>query len=458
MNFLKRKVKIVIIFSLICGILGAYFYYIETRKLHYESFTEENVAENITKMVFSEHIISHLTIADINNDGSVEIIFGTWAGNVVIFNPKSLEVEWYYKIQGDNSHITVAPAVADLNNDEFPDVIVATWSRLIALSPMKHSVLWETIIQEGKAPPIVVDINKDMTPEILINSLYGEIYCINGTNGNFIWTKNVHDLINISNESNVYIWNPGVVIDINNDGILDYIFTCAVRNAPSSEGDFIIMVNGKTGELLRSIYLSHSANPIAVGDLNNDEKPEIIASYIGGILILNSTGSLILNVTLPGKFPEIEGIAIGDINNDGLNEIIVTTFDFHVFAINYYGEILWCSKLEWPPWLTHPILADINGDGILDVIVVGFHHLFYALNGIDGSLIMKYNTSEQLPNTPCAADLDGDGLVEIAFASEKSLYILQTNGTKYFWYSFMGDCRNCGNAMMLVDPFFNPFT
>ena len=280
-------------------------------------------------------------------------------------------------------------------------------------------------------------------------------YCIGGFNGTVIWSKSLRGYLNVEL---INVYHPCTVVDVNNDGILDIMLVSTIQNETFLGIKYYIMaIDGKTGELIyaKNIKL---AQVIVVGDLNNDETPEIIITYVGGVLLLNSNFSVIQNITLPGQFPDIEGVAIGDINNDGLNEIIVTTFDFHVFAINYYGEILWCSKLEWPPWLTHPILADINDDGILDVIVVGFHHLFYALNGIDGSLIMKYNTSERLPNTPCAADLDGDGLIEIAFASEQSLYILQTNGTKYFWYSFMGDCRNCGNAMMLVDPFFNPFT
>gem|GEM_PF-5140198 len=449
---MKSRVQIITLAVLIYGLLLMCFHYIYIKeKKRRELITKISFEANVVKVTFSEHIHSHLNVADVDNDGIVEIIFGTQEGSVVIFDPLLLNVEWFYKI---GKAPVEGLSVADLNNDGFLDIVACSRgspSYIIALSPVSRSVLWEIRIDDDlKQPPLIADVNGDGIFEVLVCGSYGGTYCISGHNGSLIWSVLLRECLN---KEIIHIFFPCTITDINDDGNLDVIFECDVQEPFIRE--YIIAINCKTGEVIYIEKLKQ-AQLVVAGDLNNDEDPEIIIACIGNILIFNSSMSLIRNITLPGRFPWVQGMAIGDINNDGMNEIIAATFDFHVFAINYYGKILWCSNIEWSPWFTHPILADVNGDGTLDVIVAAFHHLVYTINGFNGSIIFAYNSSEIIPNSPCAIDIDRDNLVEVVFASENSLYILQTNGTCYFWYSFMGDCRNCGNSMMLVDPFFNP--
>lgn len=99
------------------------------------------------------------------------------------------------------------------------------------------------------------------------------------------------------------------------------------------------------------------------------------------------------------------GVAIGDLEGDGDPDIIALTQDKHPIALNYDGTVKWVSSLTISNLLAYPQIADMNGDGRAEVV--------FANNVLSstGSLIFTATNCGTYMNI--AADIDASGTMEL---------------------------------------------
>jgi len=177
----------------------------------------------------------------------------------------------------------------------------------------------------------------------------------------------------------------------------------------------------------------------AIGDLNNDGIPEIVAICWNFIYILHFNGSVVWQKYINKCY--CNSPVLVDIDMDGLLEIIVSTYSGKIFAWNYSGA----NVIGWPITINQsgdfristPAVCDLDKDGYIEIVVNTEDNKTYVFNH-DGTVadgwpvVFPINPNSSGINfirPPAVADLDGDGDFEIIRDGGKQLYVLEHDGS-----------------------------
>lgn len=246
----------------------------------------------------------------------------------------------------------------------------------------------------GFMSPTLYDLNKDGNQEIIIGN---ELYKY------FTFFSNGTLLNNWPVWSNVISFSSAVG-DLENDGKPDII----VSNWRT------IQKLDTSGNILATYTASNATQPTpALSDINNDGELEIIGGdNAGNVFVLDKNLNL-----LPGWPVNIEGMigysspAIGDIDNDGNKEIVITTERNaqKVIVLKNTGAIAagWPKIIGWGGMVS---LADIDNDNDLEIFASDNHLYAWHHDGRDVEGFPVFNAGMF---SPAIGDLDRDGNKEI---------------------------------------------
>jgi hypothetical protein len=214
-----------------------------------------------------------------------------------------------------------------------------------------------------------------------------------------------------------------VLADLDNDNALEIITN--KRLYPTGEV-WVYRGNGTVYPGWPKPIDSVPSSSSAVGDINNDGSPEIVAESYNGLHVWDANGN-----PLPG-FPfmmpygatnSYSSPVLVDLNNDGYREIIFGTHGAgnYVFVLRHDGSNYPGWPLPTTYWIySAPAVGYIDGDNILD-IAVGDQVLssvpsnkVYAWNAngvpLAGFPIQSLNS---INSQIVLADLDHDGMTEL---------------------------------------------
>lgn len=197
---------------------------------------------------------------------------------------------------------------------------------------------------------------------------------------------------------------------------------------------------------------------LAVADLDNDGKMEIIASYDSlGIYIWRQDGRPFKTNPFWGKNIEKLGSApvICDLNEDGKKDILFSQRKIatsHVYAIDRNGNSIpgWNGSQTIPYTvggsLDHTLsVGDINNDGHLEVVILGrdmikvWKHTGALLWQKEIKGLFQDGPYAGNVNTPILADVDGDAIPDIVFCSGKLIYALHNDGSDIVGFPIISD-------------------
>ncbi len=173
-------------------------------------------------------------VADLYNSGTLQIIFGTGGEND--FN---------------SGHIYKAP-LSDLMNNDLSN------AQIVLASPEKGFI----------APPSLADLNDDSVLDIIVNAYDGKVVAVSGLDNSVLWEAQIQ-----GGETNA---SPGIG-HFNDDNIPDIFSTYAIGLAPTFTDFRQVMIDGETGEILfnESIGFFQFNSP-TVADLDQDGFDEVI--------------------------------------------------------------------------------------------------------------------------------------------------------------------------------------
>jgi RHS repeat-associated protein len=318
-----------------------------------------------------------------------------------------------------------------------------------------------------------VDVDKVITETNENNNLaFSSQDCIIQPSGQFNpiveWNKNTFSVLPSSNQ----VMMTPAVIDLNGDKIPDVVFSTFTGSNYTTDGK-LRAISGANGSELwtvtNSAYEVRGASGVAVGDIDNDGKPEILATAESGdaLIAFEHDG------TFKWRSPAVWGginwgsASIADLNQDGTPEIIIGAT-----VLDNQGKILWQGNsvggLGRGDNGSGPlsVVADLDLDGSPEVIAgrsayrangslywnASISDGFPAIGNFDsdpnpeivvisnGQVYLLEHTGQvkwggiSIPGgggggAPTIADVDGDGQPEIGVAGANRYVVLETNGS-----------------------------
>jgi hypothetical protein len=209
-----------------------------------------------------------------------------------------------------------------------------------------------------------------------------------------------------------------VAADVNGDGKLDLVV------ARDLGGVSVLLGDGTGGFATPQKYAVGGTSTVAVGDINGDGNPDIVAGN-GKVLLNNGRGGFTSGV----KYNAGGGdsfLNLSDVNGDGKLDIITSSAVQLGNGDGTFGPTLAITSSA----VEVTAVGDINRDGKLDVVgfdptavAAGWYSAYWLPGNGDGSFgnprsISGFGAGADSGPPPMAlADLDGNGVLDVAAMS-----------------------------------------
>jgi len=405
---------------------------------------EQNIQNNLYQPSETVPIIQSLTpsIADLDGDGYVDIVYVEKSGYVQIINGKTIKPLWNkqlsYQVQSP-----LGVVIADLNNNRLPDILIpANNSIVYAIDGKTGTEIWSSPLLGGmfSGNPVVADLNGDGLQDILICNQSGQVHLGYGGYANPAWsTLEVEAEIKCTPSAG----------DVDGDGLPEVLVgtesgKVLVFDGTKDNISQIFNINEEFQKAKGSFFEDHPIRQrIAIGELNDDGCADfVVLTEQNHIIAMSSKDARRLwHDELEAGFlgSSVAPPTVADLNNDGRLDVVLVTNENTIVAYEGAGKGAGQKKISWgyipenrEQFVSYPVLVDINKDKNVDVILAGFFGGLYIFNGADGKLISNFSKingiEDAIIGTPMVADLKNDKNLDILLRKNNdSFSMVQTN-------------------------------
>ncbi len=383
------------------------------------------------------------SVADVDNNGDLEILVKRFNGNLYILNDDGAELAgWPNNPEYGTMSVDLPPLAIDLDNDGDLEILFKTshavyGKRIIALhhdgSPVSGWPVSFPGTSDISISPRSDDFDGDGYPEVYWGTR-DYIYLVDHTGANLPgWPKQV-----VRNWTNLRAFATG---DLNGDGIKELVYGAYSQ----------IYAVDLSGQVLAGwpVATGGDVHFIALGDADADQSLELFASawYDFNVYGFEANGTV-----LPG-WPVSGGgymwsITLGDVDGDNDLELfsglkVGSYFGDRVYAWHHNGTALngWPLQIPISPnsaGVSGIAIADLDGNGQKEIIIQPRTAQIFAYMS-DGTLVpgfpldTVYNDSGTNSTlTPAVADLDGNGTTELVAAS-LGYFVQPTDSHIFVW-------------------------
>ncbi|MBI4067369.1 VCBS repeat-containing protein [Candidatus Gottesmanbacteria bacterium] len=186
--------------------------------------------------------------------------------------------------------------------------------------------------------------------------------------------------------TNLTIWSPPTLVDLDNNGLLDITATVGVSHYNVYQAHGRIMAWKGTGEYVSGwpiTELCGNTNPLeaqgnpalappAVGKLLPGGKLGVaIETSLWKVCIYSADGKFQKRLDLPNSnsstYPNFtSGMALADFNNDGVQELLIGSNFRSLYALDINGNQITSISIPYSI-LSNPFIADLDNNGQLEI-------------------------------------------------------------------------------------------
>lgn len=266
------------------------------------------------------------TLADFDGDGTLDVAVGDMKGKALVFDGKTGKRRWAHALSGaSDPHPSAGAglAAADLDGDGTPEIVMGTESGTLgALRGKTGDTLW--LVKRTsplRAAPIVADVDADKKAEVIAGWADGDVAIVDGKSGKEIWTQHVEE---DDGDPTGLLATPTPLVGPR-AGVL------VVPTARWGTDDCVVLL-GAHDRLRRSQQGRVTSSPV-IGVVDPDEGviEAVVGTQRGDVVSFaaNGSASLLYHLASAIEAP----MTFADIEGDGTQELLVLTKDGNLTAL-----------------------------------------------------------------------------------------------------------------------------
>ena len=368
-------------------------------------------------------------IADVNNDGSNDVVVGGQNGLLYAYNADGSALPgWPARVEpvaGQGAAVASSPAVGDLDGDGSNEVAVGAGTVDQSYRNQNGGVVifngngsvrcrfrtndkfnvWTEGGPDGFSEPVfnspaMGDVDGDGSKDVVFGSFDHFIRAID---------RNCNVIAAFDNQDTV--WSAPAVADVDGDGQAEvFIGGDATRGGLQHDGGYFRRLDYNGSPTFAQPWVRLSSETFqsapAIGTINGRAAVVTGAGHdkcinLGRCSESNRVWAFDVGngEDLPG-WPQampspifLTGPALGDVNGDGSTDVVMGSKDGTIRAFRGDGSTIWSTALGDNDYVGSPVIADVNGSGTPEVVAAATPRSF-VLGGTNGQILSRFGAGQ----------------------------------------------------------------
>ncbi|HET6272288.1 MAG TPA: choice-of-anchor D domain-containing protein [Bacteroidota bacterium] len=229
--------------------------------------------------------------------------------SVYLFDGTNGNIRWISPLHGFTHAVT---AVGDISGDGVPDVVGCVGEpsyKASAFNGTNGALLWDFVVPSasGGGKEVLAWPVSGQTPDLIVSAFWGPVHRVDGESGTQMWSRptggsGVMQLIRLR--------------DVTGDGVDEIVAPLLLRG--------VYCINGANGNIVWSLPTGNTMGAAAISDLNNDDVDDVVLAVQNqGTMIVRGQDGVQLALYPTGTQQAREVAVVPDIDGNSSLEIIM---------------------------------------------------------------------------------------------------------------------------------------